>query len=160
MRKIVVVMLTLILGLSLTGCFGSKEKEFEGTGLKVTLDSSFSKIDVISFQLALQSKDHLFMENREAKSSLPGISNLDEYYNVLLSNTNGSGQNEEKDEDGNIKFIYGYYTASNDGQNFGYMLVVFEGEDHYYVVNFAGFEKDLEKNKTKFLKWAKTIVVE
>lgn len=163
MRKIVVVMLTLILGLSLTGCFGSKEKEFEGTGLKVTLNSSFKETEYLGIQMALQTKDHIFTSLRESKSLLAqyGVDNLEEYFNAVLSSKNYTAElNEQKDENGKVQFLYGYYGATVDSQDFGYMLVVLEGEDYMYTVNFGCFKKNLEKNKEQYLDWAKTIVVE
>lgn len=56
--------------------------------------------------------------------------------------------------------MYAYYEATVNDQTFGYMLLAFEGEDHFYSMNFGCLESKLESNKEQYFKWASTITIE
>lgn len=101
------------------------------------------------------------MGNRESKDELIGygIGDLEEYIEAMLEDI-ATASDIEFYTDDDTEFYYAYYTSTVDGDTFGYMLVVMEGEDHYYVMNFACFANKLDKNKTQYLNWAKTIRVE
>ncbi|MCK7489801.1 MAG: hypothetical protein MZU79_05915 [Anaerotruncus sp.] len=61
--------------------------------------------------------------------------------------------------DDETEFYYATYTSTVDGDTFGYMLVVMEGDNYFYAMNFACFANRLTKNKAQYLTWAKTIRV-
>lgn len=161
-RKINLLCALLVTVLSLfvlVGCLDSK-KEFSGSGITITLDNSFKKKEVIQFPLYIESTKNIFMGNRESKEELLRyVSDLRSYTALVLQNNNRVAEILESEDDDN-KYYYAYYYWTNDGIDYGYMLVTMEGKDHYYTMNFACFEKDLEKNKTKFFKWIDTITVE
>lgn len=159
MKKILLTFVLIFSLLFTAGC--KKEKEFTMDGLKVTLDSSFVKREQIGVVLAAVSTDKIFTANRQEKSQFGSSYTLSDYYDACLMSINLTGEHEEyKDEEGNIKFLYGYYNNTADEQEYGYMLVVLEGNDYFYAVNFGTYSDKLDSNKDKFLNWAKTIVVE
>ncbi|QVK17557.1 hypothetical protein KHQ81_11960 [Mycoplasmatota bacterium] len=101
------------------------------------------------------------MANRESKTELSrfGIKTLESYIKAVLKNSNKTATIETYDKD-DLDYKYAYYTSTVGDQTFGYMIVVMEGEDHYYTLNFACLEKKLDDNKDLYIKWAKTITVE
>ncbi len=146
---------------SLSACT-AKEKEFSGSGITITLDTTFVEKDTVQVPFYLVSLDHIFMGMRETKSSLTsyGISSLSSYMDGVLSNGGkSSAEVLSYDEDG-VSFLYAYYTNSVDGVEYGYMLVAMEGSSHYYSMNFGCLSKDLEDSKDQYLEWAQGIIVE
>ncbi len=159
-RKTLFILVMLVGLFTLTSCFDSP-KEFSGSGMTIELNSSFVQKEVLQVPFYLESMQHIFMGQRESKADLLNVQvlMLTQYIYAVLANGNKKADVEEYNEDG-VKFYYAYYTSEVDGRNYGYMLLVMEGENHFYSMNFGCLESNLEKNKTKYINWAKTITVE
>ncbi len=142
----------MILAVFCLGSCSPKSKTFTGEGISITLNSSFSEIDVINWHIALQSTETIFMGSGTSKS---GYSSLASFANDLSSSTTHTEITEREG-----KYLYCYYTLSVEGIEFGYMFIAKEGAFKYYAMNFCCKSKNLEKNKSQYLKWADTIVVE
>lgn len=158
-RKVIFVL--LIIGLTtLTGCFGFT-KTFSGIGITIELDSTFIKKDAIQAPLFIESTKHIFTGVRETKEEIKelGIDTLEQYINAILTGNGKTASVEEYDEDG-LKYYYAYYTSKVTDRSFGYMMIVMEGKEHFYAMNFGCLEDNLESNKDQYKAWAKTIVVE
>ena len=150
----------MLSALLLVGC--TSKKEFSGAGIKIELNDTFTKKTVIQAPFYLESPQHIVMGLRETKSDLSshGIGTLNEYIVAVLRNGNKLVPVEESDEDESFEYYFAYYTSSVEDQDFGYMLVVLEGEDHFYSITFGCLESNLEKNKDTYFKWLNTITVE
>lgn len=161
LRKTFFAFLIGLLTLSTTACFLAEPEEFSGSGITITLNDSFYEKSSVAVQLYLESVNHVFLGNREAKDDLLsyGIGDLREYIEGVLESIDSESEITVYEDD-DTAFMYAYYTSEVDGDEFGYMLVVMEGEDHFYAMNFACFADKLEKNKPTYLDWAKTIRVE
>lgn len=160
MKKSIIVLFLMAAAFLLQGCTPS-EKTFSKAGVTITLNESFVQKDVIQAPLYLESTNHIFMAVRESKQELAsyGIDSLAEYIDAVLTNSGKNVQTFSKTE-GEVTYLYAYYTATVNDQEFGYMLLAFEGANHYYSMNFGCLESNLEKSKDQYFDWAKTITVE
>ena len=145
---------------ALTGCL-KNAKEIEGSGISITLNSTFVEKEVLQVPFYLESTQHIFMGNRERKTDLSsaGVSTLEQYIEAVLSVGGKTATVEEYDEE-DMHYLFAYYTSIVNEQDFGYMLVVMEGENHFYTLTFGCFENKLEGNKAQYTKWIKTATVE
>lgn len=161
MRKKLMMVLAAFSVILLVGCKSLEPKEFTGAGMTIELNDSFIQKEVIQAPLYLESPQHIFMGIRESKSELRGygVSTTEQYIGAVL-NAHGKTATVEQYNEGDLSYYYAYYTATVNEQTFGYMLFVLEGESHFYSMNFGCLEKDLEKNKTQYNDWIKTITVE
>lgn len=161
LKRTLSLVLFVALTFSLTACFGPKAKEFSGSGITIELTEEFNVQETVLAPLYLVSVKHIFTGMREAKSELSGygISNLSQYIQAVLTNNNKTGTIYDDTFD-DITFKYAYYNATVDGTEYGYMLIVMEGSNHFYSMNFGCLAKDLDNNKDIYLEWAKTITVE
>jgi len=162
MKKILHISIFVCLTLTLISCdFSQTEpKEFSGSGITITLDDSFQEKNTMIVTFYLESFDYIFTGEREEKSLFVGsdIDNLEEYADAVLEYSGNNDIEVLESEDGS--YLYAYYTAVVDEDEFGYMLVCMESNDYYYVMNFACFEDELEDNKERFFDWADTIIIE
>jgi hypothetical protein len=159
-KKIFIAAIFFVIVLTLTAC-GSKPKDFSSAGITITLTEDFIEKEVIQAPLYLESMNHIFMGMRESKSELAvyNISTLRKYIDAVLANGNVNAQIETFDEDG-IYYLYAYYSATVSEVEYGYMLIVMEGQNHYYSMNFGCLNKNLDKHKDTYFSWAKTIIVD
>lgn len=158
MFKKVLFVLTVFSLLLLAGC-GPSTKEFSGTGMTIQLNESFVEKEVIQAPLYLESMNQIFMGMRESKSDLAsyGIYDLEDYIDAVL-NAHGKTATTHLYEDDDVKYYYAYYNATVD-REYGYMLFVMEGENHFYSMNFGCLESKLQGYKAQFQAWAKTVRV-
>ncbi|PKK86806.1 MAG: hypothetical protein CVV63_03575 [Tenericutes bacterium HGW-Tenericutes-8] len=160
MKKSVFLVFLLAFSLMLTGCTKA-DKTFTGAGVSITLNESFVEKEVVQAPLYLESQDHIFMAIRELKTDLSGynITTLEGYINAVLSNSGKTAEVFTK-EGTEETYMYAYYESTVGDQTFGYMLLVFEGDTHFYSMNFGCLSSKLEKNKDQYFDWAKTITIE
>ncbi|MBM7453740.1 hypothetical protein JN09_001073 [Acholeplasma morum] len=160
MKKIMFLVVFMSLLVGLVGC-GKAEKTFTGAGVTITLTEAFVEKEVVQAPLYLESPTQIFMALRETKSSLAGygISTLDDYIEAVLNN-HGKNSTVKSKEEGDLVYKYAYYESEVNDQTFGYMLLTFEGKDHFYSMNFGCLANKLEDFKEKFFDYAKTIKVE
>jgi hypothetical protein len=159
-KKIFILVVFFIMALMLTAC-GSNPKEFSGSGISITLTDQFIEKEVIQAPLYLESTNHIFMGMRESKSELEiyNINTLRKYIDAVINNGNVNAEVETFNEDG-VEYLYAYYTATVSEIEYGYMLIVMEGQSHYYSMNFGCLQKNLDDYKDTYFTWAKTIIVE
>lgn len=162
MKKILMSLFLLVgsFGLISCGFFEEEPQEFSGSGITITLDESFQETDTMYVPFYLESFDYIFTGEREEKSlfTRTQINSLDDYIEAVLDYSDSNTQ--EVFESDNGDYLYAYYTATVDGDDFGYMLICMESDQYYYVMNFASFESDFEDSKDQFFEWAETIEVE
>ena len=142
--------------------FPAKEKQFTDNGITFTLTNKFYEKEFMGFQVSYLSMDAIFAANREEESLVrsAGIYNLKGYIEAVLK-LNGKTATINSDvANSGETFYYVEYKSVVDGETFSYLLVVFEGEDHYYAINYGCRIKHFDKYEAQFKKWAKTITVE
>lgn len=162
MKKIFLVLLALLFTFGLTSCdlFAAEPQEFSGSGITITLDDSFQEIDTMYVSFYLESFDYIFTGEREDKSLFigTGIDTLTDYIEAVLEYSDN--ESEEVFTSDDETYLYAYYTASVDDDDFGYMLICMESDDYFYVMNFGCYENQLEDSKDQFFDWVSTIVIE
>jgi hypothetical protein len=161
MKRIMSLFFIFLLAIVLVGCKSNNKKEFSQIGVTITLNDTFVEKEVIQAPFYLESKNHFFMANREAKTELLpyGITSIDAYIQAVLTNAGKSVSVKSVNED-DVSYKYAYYTSTVGDQSFGYMLVVMEGENHFYTMNFGCLETNFDDSKDLYTKWTKTITVE
>jgi hypothetical protein len=161
MKKLLFLCVVLLLSIGLIAC-ESKSKTFSGSGIEVTLTEEFHQKQVLTASFYLEARNHIFMGNRESKTELLtyGINSLESYITAVLNGAGKTGFEVLTYEEDDVLFLYAYYTSKVDTQDYGYMILVMEGQNHFYTMNFGCFESKLEGNKSLYLKWAATITVE
>ena len=155
MKKISLIILLLLIPTSIFGCQDTI-KDFNKSGITITLTRAFQNKDVSNFQIYLESAGILFMGNGELKTEVT-TTTLTTYTEAVLILTTNPSEIVEYNENG-VTFMYAYYTDKDD--KYCYMLITKEGISKYYTMCFACAKAELEKNKNQFMKWAKTINVE
>lgn len=160
LRKSFFALLIGLISLSMTACFLSEPMEFSGSGITITLNDNFLEGTSDAVDFFLESTNHLFMGNRESKEDLTeyDIFTSEDYIEAMMDGIETASDIEFYTDD-ETEFYYAYYTSTVDGDTFGYMIVVMEGDHYFYAMNFACFANRLEKNKAQYLTWAKTIRV-
>lgn len=160
LKKVFLMFVFSMLLFGLMGC-SANPKEFSGSGITITLTDSFFKKDVIQAPFYLESQDHIFMGMRETKDSLSpySIRTLSEYMSAVLENGGVTAEIFTKD-DGDVPYMYAYYSRTIGEMDFGYMLIVMEGENHFYTMNFGCLDEKLDDNKDQYFNWVRTITIE
>jgi hypothetical protein len=161
--SIICVICGLVFGFLITSgkLFPPKKKTFESHGITVTLTEDFYEKDFLGFQVAYLSDKSIFAANREDKYMFDnmGIDDLDDYIEAVIGlNGKQSKISKSKAENGE-EFYYAEYSSTVDGDDFSYLLVAFEGDDHYYAINFGCKSKNYDSLKDQYMKWTKTISV-
>ncbi len=159
MKKLLFFALLLFSMFALVGCTGNSDKRFNTSGMTINQDNTFNQKEMIPEYLYIESLEQVSM-GRESKSSLfsLGIKTLAEYIQSVISKACRDSKILTFDEEG-ITFMYAYYKATVENQDFGYMLICMEGADYFYTMNLGCLEKNLEGNKEQYIDWVKTIIV-
>lgn len=161
MKKVLFIILTLCM-FFMVGCQMDTSKEVTRTkeGVTITLPAAFQEFESDSWEVYYVSADYAFMSKRTIKSKYKGIvSNANEYINYLLT------LHEVKATVGRVdgvndSFYYCYYTDyENDKPLYGYMMMVFESEDYFYLMNFSSVPEKFQDSKVMLLQYALTIKV-
>lgn len=163
MKKIFLMLVIGLFGFALTGCdlFAPEEKVFSGSGMTITLNDNFVENDTVLVPLYLASMDYIFMGDREEKSLFVDteINSLNDYAEAILELGGFTDSTVYESAEG-YEYLYAYYSATVDEDEFGYMLICMESDSYYYIMNLGCFLDDLEDSKEQFIEWANTIVVE
>lgn len=165
MKKILYSFIIVIFMLVITGC-SVKSKTYSKEGVSVTLLSDFEEYESSKWDMYLENDDLAFMSNRLKKTTK--IENADltkftlEQYTMYILSTSGVSAPIYKVDGMNGTFYYFYYNVYEDKNDplYGYMMVVMEGEDHFYTMNFSSDYAKFENMKKVMFQYAMTIAVE
>ncbi|MCL1901758.1 MAG: hypothetical protein FWG51_05120 [Firmicutes bacterium] len=160
MKKLLGLSILFLLTLSvLAGCVSSKV--FEKSGMKITADSSFKEVDYPGFSVVLESKDIIITGNRQLGLSFaPPIGTLTNYTERVIED-NSLAVDYISYNEGDVVFDWFIYERTIEGMDFTYFGVTKKGADNYfYMINFACEAKNFTKYESKFMDWAKLVVVE
>lgn len=159
MKKLLCVLVSLLMVMSLLVSCGSKAKDFSWQGLTLTLDSSFTTVDTTdeSASYANYFKMYVVIITRETFAELSEVEidtdmTVEEY--AKLSIEANEFDATVQTEDG---VTYYTYTADVDGTEFTYMATVHRLGEAYWLVQFASETADFETAKPQFITWAKTV---
>ncbi len=160
MKKVFTLATAMLCLFTLTACKPAVQ-EFSGSGITISLTEEFIEKEVIQAPFYLESTRHIFMGMRESKTDLTGINihTLTEYIEAVMENGGVTAEVSTYDE-GDVLFMYAYYTKTVSEVQYGYMLLVMEGANYFYTMNFGCLQKNLEASKSQYLEWAATIVIE
>jgi len=157
MKKLLFFFVLLFSLFALVGCTVNSKKGFSTAGMTINQDNTFNQKEMIQEHLYIESLEQVSM-GRESKSSLfyLGIKTLAEYTQSVFTNAGCDSEVLTFDEEG-ITFMYTYYNATVEDQDYGYMLICMESANYFYTMNLGCLEKDLEGNKDQYIDWIKTI---
>jgi len=160
MKKIVVLFLAFML-ISLSGCLWDSEQTFEEDGVSITLTDEYEveTSGYSGFSLVLVSSFAAILANVEAKSDFTEVYTLDEYTNLVLTQTSNPSSVTKYSED-DVVFNYATYEAESDGVIYKYLLVTKTSDTNYLTCNFAVQKSKFDKFYEDFLEAAKTITLE
>lgn len=146
-----------------TACGKAKSKTFSSeAGISITLTDKFYEKNIVSQTLYLESTDVIFTALKETFTILESVSSEPseltkvEYAELVKQNNSLSA---ETIEDTANNLVYFTYTKLVSGKNFYYFAVVEKGSDAFWLCQFACEQKNESSFTSKFIKWAKTIVV-
>lgn len=161
LRKILSIFVFLMVSFGLMGCTATP-MEFSGSGITITLTDDFLEEDVIQAPFYLESRDHMFMGMRESKASLVSyyINSLSDYIDAVLEAGGLPSIDKFTQDDGDVEYMYAYYSKTVGEVDYGYMLIVMESEDYFYTMNFGCLNDKLDDNKDQYFQWLETIIVE
>ena len=158
MITIVGAVLGVIIGVLLTrGLFGTESaspKTFTKEDFQITLTEEFKATEEAGFFSSYESKTVMIFTVREEKEIFGDIT-LKEYGELVLQ-ANGKTGIQMNQEEG---FIWFEYTDTPSKQEVYYLAVCCQGEDAFWIINFATPVKNQAKYQETFLDWAKTIKV-
>ncbi len=129
-------------------------KTFSDNGFTITLTEEFEEMEVEGYDVAYVSDAMSVFALAEAKE-LVGDVELKEYARLVVENNNHAGLTITEGDG----FVWAEYTADVEGQEVYYLVVCVEGEEDFWIVNFATPDSNKETCKDIFLGWAKGIEI-
>lgn len=158
MKKICTLILMMVLLLNLTSCslLGMISKDFTVSDMTITLTNGFVEKDVVNFTTTYQSTNVVVFVLEEYKTQLGGVSDLDEYIELILE-ANMFYDIDYKKED---SYVYYEYEKEVSGKDYYYYARAYETEDSFWLVQFACFANKKDKLFDDITKYADSIVFE
>lgn len=162
-RKGAVIMIAaslvgLAVGLFLSrGLFGAEKaspKNFTKDEFQITLTDAFEPTEAEDFFAVYRSKSVMVFTLREAKELFDDIT-VEEYGDLVLEANGRTGIKMNQDE----RFIWFEYIDTPDERETYYLAVCCQGENAFWIVNFATPASNRDQYKETFLNWAKSIKV-
>ena len=157
MKKLIAMILVVCSVMLLaSGCdLFKKEKTFSKSGMSITLTEDFVEKDRITFTSTYESDDIIVTTLKEEKSLLGDMSvDLDGYTKLVIKANNLTNLPQHKDG-----LTYFEYEKEASGKEFHYYAFTFEGEDAYWLIQFACEQKNHEKLEETIFKYAKSVKV-
>ena len=157
MKKLIAMILVVCSVMLLaSGChLFKKEKTFSKSGMSITLTEDFVEKDRISFTSTYESDDIIVTTTKEDMSHfiLTGL-DLDGYTKEVIKVNKLTVLPQHKDG-----LTYFEYEKEASGKEFHYYAFTFEGEDAYWLIQFACEQKNHEKLEETIFKYAKSVKV-
>ena len=155
MKKLTVLFMVFVLGVSFVACAGAKDKVFTRAGLWIILTDEFVEKEYISQTVCYESPKVAVYALKEEFTMLPGLSGwtLKQYAEQTLD-VNGLDSGyffSEKD------YIYFEYEKQVHGNEYTYYATCHKSEDAFWLIQFACFTKNYEDMKKDIVKYADSI---
>ena len=157
MKRIIAVLVCLLLVTGLSACSNSKDTEYSHAGITLTLPENFTEISKQEDEYSLQSNsgtvvivcshaDQAFLdENNLGDVDLAEITSMFEEGREVLEHKECGAYNWFSFKEGNAE------------EDLYYMVVVYDTNDGYWLVNFICDNADLKNYQNNFLKWAEAV---
>ena len=153
-----ITILTILTLFCLTGC-SSNPKNFTVNDITITLTSDFEKGKLEEFDVYITSDDVSFTANEESEEQLQyagyEIANLKDYSSeiAILNGASPSSLTQRDD------YYYFSSTKTISGAKYTYVHCLFEGNNSYWMCEFACKTKDYDHYKDDIFEWADSITI-
>ena len=160
MKKRACLALALVLVMLLSvgcGLLPAKEQTFTRDGLTITLTNRFQEGEREGYTAYFKSTQVLVLALKEEKSLFAerGMEvDLDGYTQLVMDANGQEGQPEH--QGGLTYFTYDYATG---GEEYRYFTAAYEGDDAFWVVQFACQKSKYESLEETILKYAQSVQV-
>lgn len=164
-KGFVILIVAMILGFTFGGFIGKgigklltsgsdDPQTFVKEDFAITLTDAFQETQNTGFFVSYTSKSAAVFVVREDKTLFDNIT-LDEYCELVKANSNQKNMQKHSEEG----LAWFDYTYTDDQQDIYYMACCYEGENAFWVVNFATPTVNRDQYTDAFLQWAKTLKV-
>ena len=162
MKKLFCALAAVMMTVCMLASCAATPKTFTYKNMSVTLTSSFSEAKKEDYEslsnMAFESEDFAVFVLDESKSELNEILGytLDfDGYKGLVAASNETDKNEIKEQDGLTSFEYDYTNEENTVYH--YFVCLFEAEEDFWIVQFAGEKSVFDENRDTVIGWAKSV---
>ena len=131
-------------------------KDFYVEEMKISLPDTFEEEDVEGYTKAFFDNYTVVLVLREDKADLENYAgNMDEYLQLVKKANESKGIKEIVSENGRPTFEYDY---AADAATYRYYTVVYESDEAFWLVQFAGAKEIYDVFKPLFAQYADTVV--
>lgn len=131
------------------------EKTYTADHFSITMDAGMENEEIAGYDVCYRSRSVIVFGLREEKHLFPEGTTLEDYGGYVLE-ANGKTGTTLNRGDG---FVWLEYTAAPDGQEIYYLIACCQGEDAFWIVNFATPSANQAEYRQTFLDWAESIRV-
>lgn len=164
MKKLLTILLTLTMLISLASCNGKgvKKQEFNNeNGFTITLTEAFREDDAKGYTASYVSKDVTVFVLKEPFSKLEGFESysLTQYGEMLrAANDNGTATELYVIDDLTV-FEYSHYEKEANLE-YKYFNAIFKGDGAFWCLQFACTKENYELYKPNFTEFAKSFMIQ
>ena len=148
----------LVLTAMLLCACGAKDQSFSSNGLTMDLPGNYERItdqEASGYTFAMGSSKSIVMGLKEGKDMIAAYGlelNLDEYTEMVLMANN---LNSTVTYEGNIPTFT--FVSDVNGVDFKYLAATYEGQDAFWLIQFACKEENFDNMYDTFVKYLKTV---
>lgn len=130
---------------------------FSYQDMQITLTDQFSTVSVDGFDVCYSSGEAVVFALEEPFSMAEGLGEytLEEYAELVIEGNGLPSSVSVQTQDGLTFFEY---TATNSGDTYAYLAVVYKTDDAFWLVQFSTLADQVEEYRPTFLEWAKSAV--
>ena len=164
MKKILAIVLTVCMLLSLVGCgkkaYKAKAAEFSSDGITITLTKAFKEKIYEGYTVCYDSKDVAVFILKESYSLNENYKDMtvERYAYSVRNAISDKKPTQVTRKDG---LVYMEYEFNNEGSGtvFKYFAAMYKGVDAFWLVQFACDTEAYSEYFPYFVQWAKTVNV-
>ena len=134
------------------------EKVFSDAGMSITLTDRFEEQDAEGVTVCYATNEVALFMIKEGFFFYEGLENYTlEEYSDMCASTAPAEVTELGTVDGMRCFEYTY---NSDGNTYYYFVTTHKRSDAFWIIQFSTLEKNADKYKDDFIKWAKSVEFE
>ena len=157
MKRILLVLTALVLLVSLVACGEAQPKTFTAEGMSVTLTDAFVKRSVDGYTVCYDSKDVAVFALKESFADFQGIElTLEEYADLVRQSNASRNPTAVIEKDGILTMEYSFLNEE-ENQTYKYLCAMYEGEDAFWVVQFACMADSYDSLSETLMTYAKSV---
>lgn len=134
-----------------------KEKAFEKSGMSITLTNQFTEKEHLSYTSIYDSKNMAVYTLKEEFSLFEAFDSdltLDEYADLVVEANKLTCEKQYKDD-----LTYFLYEKEANGKQMSFYAFVYEGDDAFWLIQFACESDNAEKLEDRIFTYAKSVNV-